>query len=108
MKKKFDLGDDFSLKLAKAAAEADESLLIKLPEHDNCDHGVTFDEEAAKKLLEQPYQGSGDPMVDFVMGHPSTSEIRKRWPRLMGLCPKGCGYNGIAYASYAHYIYGDW
>jgi len=53
-----------------------------------CDHGVTFDEEAAKGL--------------------SASEVRRRWPRMHGLCPKGCGFNGIAYASYAHYIFGDW
>lgn len=55
-----------------------------------CDHGVTFDEDAYKveKLSEQ--------------------EIRKRYPRLDGLCPKGCGFRGIAYASYLHYIAGDW
>lgn len=57
--------------------------------HDpECDHGVSFDEEAAEKL--------------------DVPEIRKRWPRLDGTCPKGCGYVGIAYASQAHYIYGDW
>lgn len=54
-----------------------------------CDHGVTFDEEAAKKAKDE-------------------YEIRKRWPRLHGVCPKGCGFNGIAYASHAHYIWGDW
>ena len=53
-----------------------------------CDHGVTFDQEAAEGL--------------------DTYEIRKRWPRLHGECPKGCGFSGIGYASYAHYIYGDW
>lgn len=55
---------------------------------DECDHGVSFDKEAAESL--------------------STEEIRRRWPRLFGLCPKGCGYDGIYYASYAHYVYGDW
>jgi hypothetical protein len=30
-------------------------------------------------------------------------EAHKKW-----LCPKGCGYNGIYYASAAHYSYGDW
>lgn len=54
----------------------------------NCDHGVTFDEEAARGL--------------------SVSEIRKRWPRGFGECPKGCGWNGIYYVSFAHYIAGDW
>ena len=53
-----------------------------------CSHGVTFDEEAAKPLSE--------------------GEIRKRWPRLCGPCPLGCGFTGIAYASLAHYVYGDW
>ena len=53
-----------------------------------CDHGVAFDSEAWRGL--------------------SAYEIRKRWPRLMGQCPKGCGYVGIAYASYLHYLAGDW
>lgn len=75
----------------------------------NCDHGVIFDEATAKKLLEEiPQDGSLDPIVAFIVGPPAHSEIRKRWPRLVGLCPKGCGYFGIAYASYSHYIYGDW
>lgn len=90
-------------------SEVDE-LLKKIAEENQskCDHGVTFDEEEAKKLLEAPYQGSGDPALDFIMGHPATAEIRKRWPRMEGQCPKGCGFYGCAYASYAHYIYGDW
>lgn len=53
-----------------------------------CDHGVEFDEEASKGL--------------------SAAEVRKRWPRGWGPCPKGCGFNGIAYASSMHYIMGDW
>lgn|SRR5690242_5671956 len=94
-------------------SEVDEALKkIAEEAQSKCDHGVTFDEEEAKKLLEQPYEGSGDPALDFVMGHPATAEIRKRWPRGWFTdekpCPKGCGYKGIAYASYAHYIYGDW
>jgi hypothetical protein len=73
-----------------------------------CDHGVMFDEAAAQKLLEQtPQDQSLDPALAFIMGSPAHSEIRKRWPRHSGLCHK-CGYNGIAYASYSHYIYGDW
>lgn len=55
-----------------------------------CDHGVTFDQATA----ESEKLGS--------------REVRARWPRLDGPCPKGCGYVGIAYASYAHFIYGDW
>ena len=53
-----------------------------------CDHGVVFDVEAAKSL--------------------GAREIRKRWPRLDGPCPKGCGFSGLGYASYVHYLYGDW
>ncbi len=60
-----------------------------------CDHGVQFDEEAAKKLFSE---NPGTP----------AQEIRKRWPRLSGECPTGCGFNGIGYASLAHYVYGDW
>lgn len=58
------------------------------PEH--CSHGVTFDEAEAKRLNLNEYQ------------------VRKRWPRLFGACPIGCGYSGIAYASAAHYVWGDW
>lgn len=55
---------------------------------ERCDHGVTFDEEAAKGL--------------------DANEVRRRWPRLYGDCPKSCGFHGIAYASYLHYLAGDW
>lgn len=57
-------------------------------DRDACDHGVSFDWDAARGL--------------------GAEEVRRRWPRLFGLCPKGCGYRGIAYASIAHYICGDW
>jgi hypothetical protein len=57
-------------------------------EEPTCDHGVKFDELAARGLDE--------------------NEVRKRWPRLSGVCPKGCGFNGIGYASYMHYLSGDW
>jgi hypothetical protein len=53
-----------------------------------CDHGVTFDEEAAQGL--------------------TVHEIRAKWPRLFGECPRGCGYRGIAYASFVHYLSGGW
>jgi hypothetical protein len=59
---------------------------------DLCDHGVTFDEAAARELAAAQ----------------ASVEVRKRWPRLRGECPKGCGFRGIAYASYAHYLMGDW
>jgi hypothetical protein len=70
-----------------------------------CDHGVTFDLEAARKLLED---WEPDSPAAFIMGPPGAREVRKRWPRLDGTCPKGCGYHGIAYASFEHYTYGDW
>ncbi len=53
----------------------------------HCDHGATFDREAARGL--------------------SSEEVRARWPRFFGLC-KACGYYGIAYASMEHYVMGDW
>lgn len=57
-----------------------------------CDHGIVFDEEAAKGL--------------------EVWEIRRRWPRGWFTpekpCPK-CGETSlIAYASMSHYVYGDW
>jgi hypothetical protein len=70
-----------------------------------CAHGITFDSEEAKKVL-----GDWQPKdsVSYIVGNPASAEIRKRWPRLSGTCPKGCGYQGIWYASYEHYICGDW
>lgn len=59
-----------------------------------CDHGLDF-----------PRDGSAEQHEAMALPVP---EVRKRWPRLMGACPKGCGYSGIGYASYAHYIAGDW
>jgi hypothetical protein len=54
-----------------------------------CTHAVTFDEdEAREKKL-------------------SSAAVRERWPRFFGECPR-CGFEGIAYASTAHYVYGDW
>lgn len=75
-----------------------------------CDHGVTFDEDlcyqahrafrAAIAVCTPEEQAKGEAAF--------TREVRHRWPRLDGPCPKGCGYCGIAYASTAHYIMGDW
>lgn len=82
---------------------SDNRELVLLPNHiltlrkkdwtpETCDHGVTFDWEAARGLR--------------------SAEVRKRWPRgwfdSEHPCPLGCGYIGIAYASYTHYIHGDW
>jgi hypothetical protein len=52
-----------------------------------CNHGIVFDEEAAKTM--------------------TIAEIRQKFPRLDGICTK-CGWSGIYYASTAHYVYGDW
>lgn len=71
-------------RLAAAKREAQDSC-----EHLKCE--VSFDEEEAKRL--------GDAAT--------TEEVRKRWPRFMGECPD-CKSQLIKYASYAHYIYGDW
>ena len=70
-----------------------------------CDHGVMFDADAARELSNG---WKPESVAAFIMGDPSASAIRKRWPRLNGVCPKGCGFHGIAYASYEHYIAGDW
>lgn len=56
-----------------------------------CDHGVTFDYDDFLKEENMP-----------------AYEVRKRWPRLGGRCPKDCGFAGIAYASMLHYLAGDW
>lgn len=70
-----------------------------------CDHGLSFDLEEAKRIL-----GEWEPKSDvgFIMGNPKHAEVRKRFPRLHGPCPKGCGFEGIAYASPEHFSYGDW
>lgn len=60
----------------------------RAPSADMCDHGIRFDDKVAESM--------------------DVAEIRKRWPRLNGPCPLGCGYVGIYYASRAHYVYGDW
>ena len=56
-----------------------------------CNHAAlpepTFDEEAAKSL--------------------PIAEIRLRWPRGCSPCPD-CGATIIKYASFKHYLYGDW
>lgn len=51
-----------------------------------CTHGVVFDAAAARGLSEV--------------------EVKRRWPRLEGLCPLGCGFCGVAYASLKHYLVG--
>lgn len=55
---------------------------------ERCDHGLRFDEAEAEGL--------------------SASEVRRRFPRLFGDCPKGCGFRGIAYVSMHHFYAGSW
>lgn len=84
---------------------------------EKCDHGITFDEEAACKILQDAEAARPKPTsqeeaaVAFIMGNPGAGNVRRRWPRgwftKKKPCPK-CGYVGIAYASYMHYILGDW
>ena len=70
-----------------------------------CDHGLSFDVEEAKRIL-----GDWTPVtaVDFISGNPKHVDVRRRFPRLEGPCPKGCGFSGIAYVSTEHFTYGDW
>lgn len=81
---------------------------------ETCDHGITFDQAEAERILrETPRKSSGNPAVDFIMGPTDAVDvIRKRWPRgwftAEKPCPKGCGFVGIAYASMEHYTMGDW
>lgn len=77
-----------------------------------CDHGITFDEAEVERLYSEAKHPPGtDPAVAFIMGNPAVAEVRRRWPRGWFTpekpCPK-CGFVGIAYASRAHYAYGDW
>lgn len=58
------------------------------PETPKCDHGVVFPDDVDENM--------------------SVEEVRRRYPRLFGPCPEGCGFSGIAYASYLHYVMGDW
>lgn len=98
-----------SQELAKRNEEAHKKWAEEHPEQAACNHGITFDKDAAEALLSNtPQDKSMDPELVFIMGSPAVPEIRKRWPRLCGQCPLGCGYNGIYYASQEHYIYGDW
>lgn len=72
---------------------------------DSCDHGVVFDEKEARGLL-----GSWQPRTpaEWVVGNPNYALVRMRFPRLFGRCPKGCGFEGISYASMLHYLMGNW
>lgn len=78
----------FNKEFDKRMEESNKKWAEENPEQAACNHGIMFDEDLSKGL--------------------SVQEVRQNWPRLCGLCPKGCGYNGIYYASYSHYVMGDW
>lgn len=37
----------------------------------------------------------------------TSDQVRERWPRYHGRCPD-CGFYGALYASFKHYLAGDW
>ncbi len=63
------------------------SVQVSRAREEHCDHGVRFDSNAAIGLR--------------------SLQIRALYPRFEGKC-FNCGYEGIAYASQAHMIAGDW
>ena len=92
---------------------------INPPPQDQCDHGVTFDIEAARQVIRDAgcararQRDKAGAAVDFVLGDvDAVRVIQRRWPRgwftAQKPCPKGCGFIGVAYASYEHRIMGDW
>lgn len=87
-------------------------LVLPPAEGETCTHGVTFDSVEANRLLREAPARGGDPALAFVLGSTATAEIQRRWPRgrftAEKPCPFGCGFVGIAYASYEHYLCGDW
>jgi len=80
------------------------TILVNIP----CDHGVKFDLEEARKVYRELAKPPKTVAERIVGPTDAVAEIRRRWPRLCGPCPKGCGYNGIYYASWEHYTMGDW
>lgn len=58
----------------------------------------------------EPCAHPGLPVVEFdakAAKGLSAGEVKKRWPRVWHDCPF-CGQGGIHYASFEHYIAGDW
>lgn len=66
-------------------------------------HIPAFDEAEAAKVLGDWQPSNG---VESIMGNPQHAEVRRRWPRFQGTCE--CGFRGVAYASMAHLVMGDW
>lgn len=96
---------ELGARLGAKIREETESMTIGAGAASACDHGLTFDLAVAEEIY-----GSWRPTdaVSFIVGNPKSAEVRKRFPRLSGKCPKGCGYEGIAYVSMDHYRMGDW
>lgn len=68
-----------------------------------------FDEAAAKALLAECKHPANQDPLDGMFGlcRECIGLVRQKWPRFWGECPD-CGVSLIAYASAAHYTYGDW
>lgn len=77
------MSEDVNARLAQAQADGVAGRACECEPADP----PTFDEEAAKSL--------------------DSWEIKRRWPRKQTVCVK-CGASMIAYASFMHYIAGDW
>lgn len=46
-------------------------------------------------------------LCEALEGEALTLAVRSMWPRFEGVC-ESCGYRGISYASFEHYVAGDW
>jgi hypothetical protein len=84
------MNDDTPDRLRELLDEARRKLPLPKVSDEGCSHAAVtpvFDPVAARDL--------------------SDSEVRRRWPRFDGKCPT-CQCLLISYASYEHYIMGDW
>jgi hypothetical protein len=98
------------LKDEEAMTSGEKKTWAETAATERCDHGITFDEVEAEKLLAASPRPKN--AVGFILSNPASAEVRKRWPRGWFTedkpCPKGCGFVGISYASQEHYRMGDW
>lgn len=87
------MSDRWKLNFLNAPLEVARGRLLDLyrfSSTDTCPHDKhvpAFDQEAAKGL--------------------TTREVQERWPRFDGVCGD-CGGQVIVYASFGHYLSGDW
>ncbi len=68
--------------------------------------GVT-DEMISESSVECDHAAVMPTVTDDELNGLSVDEVRERHPRFMGECPE-CGMALIAYASFRHYLAGDW